>query len=53
MKRLSMAVIGILIFSLAARAEEAPAAGDAVTVFVTDKDGKQVDRKSTRLNSSH
>ncbi|MEK7466833.1 MAG: hypothetical protein AAB074_05395 [Planctomycetota bacterium] len=43
MNHFKAAVIAAFILPLVARAEEAPVAGEPVTVFVTDKDGKQVD----------
>ncbi|KAF0245735.1 MAG: hypothetical protein FD180_1342 [Planctomycetota bacterium] len=43
MNRFTLVAFGLTTVSLMARAEEAPSTGEPVTVFVTDKDGKQVD----------
>jgi len=43
MKNITLVALGLTTLSLLARAEEAPAAGEPVTVFVKDKDGRQVD----------
>jgi hypothetical protein len=45
MKRFSLLAFGLTALSLVARAEEAPSTTEPVTIFIRDKDDKQVDTK--------